>query len=83
MSARIIPFPNTPKREPLTSDKLRTFPGCERYSDEEAEEIVATLKALAKIFLRAATADGTRYDNQRGNSTTLIKQDLIALKRAA
>ena len=83
MSARTIPFPNKSKREPLTAAKLRTFPSCEHYSDEEAEEIVVTIKALARIFLKVASAHGTHYDNQRQGSATIILQDNIALKRAA
>jgi hypothetical protein len=28
-----------PKRQPLTIEKLRSFPGCDHYTDEEAAGI--------------------------------------------
>jgi hypothetical protein len=36
--------------EKHTPDWLRTFPGCDHYSDEEAIEIVNTLHSLAGMF---------------------------------
>ena len=35
----------------LTPDVLRGFKGCEHYSDEEAEEILASLRNLAHLAI--------------------------------
>jgi len=45
--------PCNPRKEPLTSEKLKTFAGLENLPDEEAREIIATLEALAKLLLGA------------------------------
>lgn len=50
-----------PKKEPLTIEKLRTFPGCEHYSDEEATRIVQTIEQLAIILFKSLTC----IDNQQ------------------
>lgn len=34
----------------LTPDLLRKFPGCDHYSDEQAQEIVYAIKHLAEIL---------------------------------
>jgi len=39
------------KKDPLTVEKLRTYPGCEHYTDEQAEEIVSSIEILAEICL--------------------------------
>ena len=39
-----------PKKEPLTIEKLREMTG-QNYSDEEAQEIVANIKALSSILI--------------------------------
>jgi hypothetical protein len=39
-----------PAKEPLTIEKLRTFPGCEHYSDEDAEQIVQSIHQFAYIL---------------------------------
>jgi hypothetical protein len=44
-----------PAKAPLTIEKLRTFPGCEHYSDEEAEQIVQTLHQYALILFECAS----------------------------
>jgi hypothetical protein len=44
-----------PKKEPLTIEKLRTFPGCEHYSDEEAEQIVQTIHQFAHILFECVS----------------------------
>lgn len=38
-----------PKKEPLTIEKLRTFPGCEHYSDQEVEAVLRTIEQLTLI----------------------------------
>jgi len=54
-----------PNREPLTIEKLRTFPGYENYSDEQAGEVVQTLEELAIILFEAAFQnDSSCIDNQ-------------------
>lgn len=44
-----------PKKEPLTIEKLRTFPGCEHYSDEEAEQVVQTIHQYAVILFECVS----------------------------
>ncbi len=44
-----------PKKEPLTVEKLRTFPGCEHYSDEEAEQVVQTIHQYALILFECVS----------------------------
>jgi hypothetical protein len=40
-----------PKREPLTVEKLRTFEGFENTCDEEAENIVYSIRAFSRIIV--------------------------------
>ena len=88
-SALIVPFPTLepkcyPKSNgPLTPQLLRTFPSCEHYSDEEAEEIVTTIKTLARTLLRTVSGNGTHYDNQSSSPTTITTLENNALKHAA
>jgi hypothetical protein len=35
---------------PLTTEKLKTYPGFENLSDEEAKEAVRTIKTCAQFF---------------------------------
>jgi hypothetical protein len=48
----------------LTVAKLRTFPGCEHYSDEEAEKIVQSLRRLSEIILNIPVVKNYLIDNQ-------------------
>jgi hypothetical protein len=41
----------TKRAEINTPDWLRSFPGCEHHSDEEAMEIIHSLKIYASILL--------------------------------
>lgn len=43
-----------PKCESLTPEKLRSFPGCENYTDEEANNIINTLAQYATILFENA-----------------------------
>lgn len=47
-----------PKRQPLTIEKLRSFPGCEHYSDEESERIIQSFEQLTAIIFEATTSSG-------------------------
>jgi hypothetical protein len=40
-----------PKKKPMTIERLRTYPGCENYTDEEAEDILKLLHKLAAIII--------------------------------
>jgi hypothetical protein len=40
-----------PRKEPLTPERLKMFPGCENISEAEAEEIVFALQALAYLLV--------------------------------
>lgn len=57
--------------EELTIQKLRTYPGLENLSDEEAQERIFALKSLAAILFQ--------FLNQRSQKNTLNNK----LKRAA
>jgi hypothetical protein len=45
-----------PKRQPLTIEKLRSFPGCEHYSNEEAACIIQSFEQLTAIIFDATTS---------------------------
>jgi hypothetical protein len=45
-----------PKRQPLTIEKLRSFPGCDHYSDEEANNIIKSFEQLTAIIFEATTS---------------------------
>lgn len=40
-----------PNQEPLTIERLRSYPGCESYTDEQAKDILNLLNELATIIL--------------------------------
>jgi hypothetical protein len=42
-----------PKREELTTETLRRFPGCEQYTEEEAIGIVQSIHQLTAIIFKA------------------------------
>lgn len=52
-----------PKRQPLTIEKLRSFPGCEHYSDEEAENIIQSFEQLTAIIFEATTTGQNLCDS--------------------
>ncbi|OQP60105.1 hypothetical protein A3860_34820 [Niastella vici] len=54
-----------PKRQPLTIEKLRSFPGCEHYSDEEAQNIIQSFELLTAIIFEATTT-GQNLCNSEG-----------------
>lgn len=58
------PFQNS-RKEPLTAEKLRTFPGCEQYSLEEAEQLVGAIDQLARLFLECHRDKSICIDNQQ------------------
>jgi hypothetical protein len=37
-------------KQPLTIEMLRSFPGCEHYTDEEAASIIQTIEQLSLIL---------------------------------
>jgi hypothetical protein len=41
---------NEKKHKRLTIDELRTFPGFEKYTDEQAEATIKTLETLSILF---------------------------------
>lgn len=48
--------------EPLTIEKLRTFHGCGEYSDDEATQIIESIKALAEILFSNPYCIDNQYD---------------------
>jgi hypothetical protein len=65
-----------PKRQPLTIEKLRSFPGCEHYSDEEATKILQSFEQLTAIIFEA-TASGQNLCSSETNLQ--VKQPEIKL----
>lgn len=55
---------NNKQETGLTIDKLRKFPGCEHYTDEEAEQVVNSLNSLAEILLEYPLEKLYYIDNQ-------------------
>lgn len=52
--------------DPLTAEKLRTFPGCEHYSDQEAEELINSIMQLTVFLLETLTQSKIHLiDNQQ------------------
>ena len=45
-----------PKKQTLTIEKLRSFPGCEHYSDEEAASIIKSFEQLTAIAFENITS---------------------------
>jgi hypothetical protein len=43
----------TGKPTPLTTDLLKSLPGCEHYSDQDAEEILSSIQKLASLLLES------------------------------
>lgn len=55
-----------PNKDPLTIEKLKTFTGCEDYTDEEAAGIVQSLENLsAMLFELSVPNNPICNDNQR------------------
>lgn len=55
-----------PKMEHLTIEKLRKYPGCENYSDDEAAYVIQTLEQFALILFEIAQQDKhTCIENQQ------------------
>ena len=53
------------KKVPLTIERLRSYPGCEKYTEEEAEDIIQLLNELARIILEhVAYKNSICVDNQ-------------------
>jgi diadenosine tetraphosphate (Ap4A) HIT family hydrolase len=54
-----------PKREPLTVVILRTFAGCEHYTDAEAQNVVESIEVLCKVafHVREKLLNGARINN--------------------
>ena len=48
-----------------TPEWLRSFKGCEHYSDEEAMDVLDSLNQLAAILLRNASQKTHLIDSQR------------------
>ena len=54
-----------PKCESLTPEKLRSFSGCEHYTDEEALGIIQSLEMLSVIIFENAEIKSICIDNQQ------------------
>lgn len=56
-NVKLLPSMDTP-------EWLRSFKGCEHYSDEEAMNVLDSLNQLAAILLRNASQKSYSIDNQ-------------------
>ena len=55
-----------PKMEHLTIEKLRSYPGCENYTDDQATSIIQTLEQFALILFEIAhQKEDTCIENQQ------------------
>jgi hypothetical protein len=63
-----------PKRQPLTIEKLRSFTGCEHYSDEEAACIIQSFEQLTAIIFDA-TASNQNLCGSEGQIVYLDKNN--------
>lgn len=75
-----------PHKEPLTIEKLRTFPGCEHYTDEEAKQIIQTFDTLTRAMFELMTT-GALTEEQSSKiihmEPTPAKQSLTRNTKAA
>lgn len=61
----------------LTAERLKAFPGCEGYTDEQAETIITSLEILSAICYESTKGiKHINIDNQL--VVSLIKQKLAA-----
>jgi hypothetical protein len=55
-----------PKMEHLTIEKLRSYPGCENYTDDQAASTIQTLEQFALILFEIAyQKEDTCIENQQ------------------
>ena len=55
-----------PKMEHLTIEKLRSYPGCENYTDDQAASTIQTLEQFALILFEIAhQKEGICIENQQ------------------
>lgn len=53
-----------PQKQPLTIEKLRSFPGCEHYSDEEAAAIIKSFDQFTAIAFETITSGQNPCSNE-------------------
>ena len=49
---------------PLTAEKLKTYPGFENLSDEEAKEAIRTIRTCARFFFELYVSDKRKNEEQ-------------------
>ncbi len=55
-----------PEEKPLTLELLKTFPGCEDYTEQQALEIIHSLEKLSAICYNIVNAEKIHsIDNQQ------------------
>ena len=72
-----------PKRETLTPEILKTFPGYKRVSDEEAGEKCASIKTFARILLQdlASLENNSCIDNQHVIPSKCKENPVISINK--
>lgn len=64
-----------PSAKPLTPEILRSFPGCEHYSETEADAIIKTLEKLSAVCHQIIKAkEINTIDNQQVVYLNIEKQ---------
>jgi len=53
-----------PKKDALISEKLRQFPGCEQYNEEEATRLVQTIDLLTTTLFETVVMERQRQMSQ-------------------
>jgi LEA14-like dessication related protein len=54
-----------PRQQPLTVERLKSYPGCENYTDEQATKIIQILENLAVCMMALTTPENIQsIDNQ-------------------
>ena len=55
-----------PEEKPLTPELLKTFPGCEDYTEQQAQEIIHSLEKLSAICYNIVNVEKIHsIDNQQ------------------
>ena len=85
MNEHINPAGEENYREEHTPDGLRTVPGCEHYTDQEAKEIITTIHRLSDLLYELTMLENAVPLYKQNHSIDFPKfdDDMNNLKTAA
>lgn len=69
--------------EELTPELLRRFAGCENFSEDQATEIITTIKLLAELLYNLALPEETHTIGYQHSIQNHIIDSIPELKQAA